>query len=299
MLAHRPYDGSSKPFTIGLRPLDPARWIEPDDRLEADLAEKRALFANAYADVFAARADTGESQREIRDALATFLTRRHPDLYRRDGDAIHLASAQRQVAFADDTPALAHAATLVQDDLAIMRRGRDGWRLAAAAICFPSTWLLREKFDRTLAEIHAPTPGFAGEMERRVTRIFDNLRANSPLERFNWSIYDTDRLHHPLPRAVPPASTHRNVDPLSAAFIRVERQTLTRMPRSGDILFTIRVLIDPLAAFRVHPHGGALAMSMREQLLAMTPEQLAYKGIGESRDRLAGELADLAMVATT
>ena len=30
---HTPYDGSVKPFTIGLRPLDPAEWIEVDDRL--------------------------------------------------------------------------------------------------------------------------------------------------------------------------------------------------------------------------------------------------------------------------
>lgn len=284
MLAHRPYDGSSKPFTIGVRPLEPARWIEPDDRLESYLAEKRELFAHKCDDVLVARDDTHDSQREIRDALCEYLTRHYPHLYRRDGAAIHIAPGERTIAFDDATPALMQAASLVQDDLAIMRRESNDWRLAAAAICFPSTWILREKFDRTLAEIHAPVPGFAGDMERRVTRIFDNLRIGSPVERFNWSIYDTDALHHPLP------SANASGEP----FIRIERQTLRKMPRSGDILFTIRVLVDPLAAFRTHPDGARLAASLREQVLAMTPAQLAYKGMSGNRDRLAEELAALA-----
>ncbi len=29
---HTPYDGSATPFTIGLKPIDPARWLEPDAR---------------------------------------------------------------------------------------------------------------------------------------------------------------------------------------------------------------------------------------------------------------------------
>jgi len=282
MLAHRPYDGSSKPFTIGVRPLEPARWVEPDDQLDAYLSEKQTLFADSYGDVFAARADTADSQREIRDALADYLTRQYPQIYRRDGPRLHIV--RRTVTFDDETPPLLQAAGLVQDDLAIMRKDGDNWRLVAAAICFPSTWVLREKFDRSMAEIHAPVPGFAGDMERRVTRIFDNLRTGAPVERFNWSIYNNDTLHHPLP------STTTS----DASFIRVERQTLLKMPGSGDILFTIRVLIDPLAAFRAHPDGARLAQSLREQLLAMTEAQLAYKGMSESRDRLAAELADLA-----
>ena len=41
-----------------------------------------------------------------------------------------------------------------------MRRGEDGWRLAAGSLCFPSSWSLDEKFGRPLQEIHAPVPGF-------------------------------------------------------------------------------------------------------------------------------------------
>lgn len=286
MLAHTPYDGSSKPFTIGLRPLDPARWIEPDADLARFLAEKQRLFADQRDAVFAARADTQASQREIRDALADYLTQTYSDLYVRDGNGILIVPLRQRLAFDDILPPLMQAALLVQDDLALMRRFDNGWRLAAAAICFPSTWNLREKFDRTLADIHAPVPGFPGEMEKRVTRIFDNLRAGAPVERFNWSIYDNDVLHHPLPAPrLSPAT--------EPSFVRVERQTLRRMA-SGDILFTIRILIDPIAAFRDHPEGQTLAAALRDQLLALTPDQLAYKNMTESRDRIAHSLATIA-----
>ncbi|MBN9080027.1 MAG: hypothetical protein BGP04_04790 [Rhizobiales bacterium 62-17] len=282
MLAHTPYDGSSKPFTIGLRPLDPARWIEPDAGLAQFLTEKRRLFTEQPNAVFAAREDTLDSQREVRDALADYLTQIYPDLYVRDGNGITIMPLRQRVAFDDPLPPLMQAARLVQDDLALMRRFDDGWRLAAAAICFPSTWLLQEKFDRTLADIHAPVPGFPGEMEKRVTRIFDNLRADAPVERFNWSIYDNDVLYHPHPAPRAPAA--------EPSFIRVERQTLRRMA-SGDILFTIRILIDPIAAFRDHPDGQTLARALRDQLLALTSDQLAYKNMTESRDRIAHSLA--------
>lgn len=286
MLAHTPYDGSSKPFTIGLRPLDPTRWIEPDDQLAPFLAEKHRLFADQRTDVFAARDDTSASQSEIRDTLANYLTQTYPDLYATDGAGVTITPLQRHVAFDDQFPPLMQAALLVQDDLALMRRFDDGWRLAAAAICFPSTWSLREKFDRTLADIHAPVPGFPGEMEKRVTRIFDNLRAGAPVERFNWSIYGSNALHHPHPSPRTPASA-------DTSFIRVERQTLRRMP-CGDILFTIRILLDPIAALRGHPDGARLAAALRDQLLALTPEQLAYKSMTESRDRIAHSLATFA-----
>jgi hypothetical protein len=40
------------------------------------------------------------------------------------------------------------AALLVQEDLILMRKGEDGWRLAAGSLCFPSSWTLTEKFGR-------------------------------------------------------------------------------------------------------------------------------------------------------
>jgi hypothetical protein len=77
-------------------------------------------------------------------------------------------------------------------------------------------------------------------------------------------------------------------------FLRIEYQTLRRLERSGDILFTIRIHADPLAAISRHPDRAALCEKLAAALESLEPAQLAYKGMAESRDRLAAEIRAMA-----
>jgi hypothetical protein len=286
--AHTPYDGAKTPFTIGLAPLDPARWIEPDDRLDAYLAEKERLFAGARGTVFAEEPDTRASQAEVLDAILDHVLARLPDIYRRTDGGV--SAGGRTVTVSDGEPPLLTAARLVPEDLVLMRRGPTGWRIAAAALCFPSSWSLAEKFGQDLDAIHTHVPGYPA-MAARMNRIFDNLRVDIPVERLNWSIYPDAGLHHPEPKQLARDWFDR---PGTEAFVRVERQTLRRMPGSADILFTIKVLVDPVSGFARHPDGARLAAGLRDQLLALDPDQLAYKALTGHRDGLAARLAALA-----
>src|SRR4051794_11701829 len=158
---HTPYDGSSRLFQIGLKPLALADWIDVDERLPAYLGEKDRLFAERPDEVFAAEPGTEAAQREVLELLAAHLPARFPEIYRRVGEAISVAP-DRLVPLAGNEPPLLTAARLVEDDLVLMRRGETGWRLAAASLSFPSSWSLREKFGRTIHEVHGPVPGFGG-----------------------------------------------------------------------------------------------------------------------------------------
>ncbi|HUG61574.1 MAG TPA: heme-dependent oxidative N-demethylase subunit alpha family protein, partial [Methylomirabilota bacterium] len=122
-LAHTPYDGSKKPFTIGLARLDPAEWLEPDERLEYYLARKDALFEDARDTVFAAEEGTEAAGREVLEAIATHLLERYGDTYRRTATGMAIGSGDRHVALGGGDPSLLTAARLVQEDLVLMRRG--------------------------------------------------------------------------------------------------------------------------------------------------------------------------------
>ncbi len=280
---HTPFDGSSKPFTIGLKPLDPADWIEVDDQLRAYLDEKDRVSQEAPGRVFAAEPESLDAQREVLDLLAAHLPARFPDIYHPTGMAIDIVPAFRRVDLLSPLPPLLTAASLVQEDLVIMARGDTGWRLSAASLCFPSSWHLQEKFGRPLHEVHAPVPAF-GEGTRHagmIERIFDNLRPDQPVIRWNWSIHDDDALFHP------PAG--RPYDFGRGAFLRLERQTLRKLPRTGAILFTIRIHLTPLEVLAGHP--PELAARLSAQLAAMDAAQLAYKGLTAQRDHLLERLA--------
>lgn len=290
--AHTPYDGSRQPFSVGLAPLDLKDWIEPDRHFEAHLAEKERLFAKAAAPVFLAEPDTLAAQGEVLALLLEHLPRHFPDRYAVADGAVRLAETGRRFEIADFTDApLLLAARLVQEDLVIMRKGGDGYRLAAAALAFPSSWSLAEKFGRSMSEIHEAVPDFnGGRMGAVVARIFDNLAVERPVWRLNWSLYSDAELHHPMPKQLDLRVTDTS---LNSLHVRVERQTLRRLPESGDILFTIRIHHDPVAALVRHPDGARLALGLRRQLLELTPAQLDYKALAPVRELVADRLLRL------
>ena len=247
MLTHTPYDGSAKPFTIGLKPLDLARWLEVDRHRDAYLAEKRRLYAEIPGKVLVAEDGTEAAQQEVLELISSHVRRHFPAL-------------ETDVSTAG--PPLRAASLLVQEDLVLMRRGEDGWRLAAGSLCFPSSWSLEEKFGRPLQDIHTPVPGFGRGTRTAdvIHRIFDNLAVELPVERLNWSLQAGADLYQPL-------SNVARIDRAQAAvafpgmtanaFIRVERQT-PQLPVSGDILFTIRIHLDLMQVLEGHPERATL-----------------------------------------
>lgn len=301
VVTHTPYDGTSKPFAIGLKQAEPRDWIEPDGHLEAYLAEKDRLYAELPDKVFVAEPQTRAAQQEVLDLLVAHLTERFPETYRLEGGRCLVAGTDRAIDIANpgDNPLIA-ASKLVQEDLILMRQGEDGWRLAAGSLCFPSSWKLTEKFGLPIHHIHGPVPGFGPgtRMAELIARMFDKLAVL--VERFNWSIQANGDLYHPLSdrqRIVRSAKTHStfaDADAAGRAFIRVERQTLRKLPVSGDILFTIRIYLDPLAVLARHDDRARLAASFTDQLMSLDRDQLDYKGLAADRDRLVGFLNGMA-----
>ena len=298
-MTHTPYDGSSKPFTIGLKPLDINDWIEVDSHLPTYLDEKERLLATVRDKILASEQGTEASQREILDALVVHLLAMFPDTYRLNGHTMEIIPAKRRVNLDNpNLPILHIAASLVQEDLVLMRKGDAGWRLAAASLCFPSAWNLHEKFGKPMHEIHKPVPGF-GEGTRNaelIARMFDKLQPSQPVIRWNWSLYGDATLYHPV-------SDHgmkrRFGDKGDQIVLRLERQTLRKMPISGDLLFTIRIHNDPLTMLETHPDGAELAKSIAAQVAAFSHPEVTYKGIEDEREALLERLNRIAGLPPT
>lgn len=272
---HAPWAGRHPPFTIAMSPLPEADWLEVDERRDADLAQKVAILA-AEPDAFMAEPGTEDAQAEAAALVAQHL-------------AVRGLGEGRAADAPPDAPPLMRAALMVQDDLVLMRRGPDGWRLAAASLSFPSSWSLTEKFGRPMDALHEDVPGWGGPMGTRVARIFDALKPGPPVWRLNWSLQFGGGLRMARSKhSAPPAE-----GPMDALLLRVERQTLRKLG-GGDILFTIKVLLDPVAALERHPDGPRLAAALSERLAALTPDQLAYKGLLRTRDAIRARLDAIA-----
>ena len=292
---HTPYDGSSKPFTVGLRPLSLDEWIETDERMPEYLSEKDRLLSHQRGDLFMAEEDTVEAQREVLELLLSNLAERQPDSYRHaEGRITILATGTSYLVDDFSHCPLELASRLVQEDFVIMRPGEAGHRIVAACVCFPSEWSLREKFGKALADVHVPVPGLGRGTRNAdmIERIFGNLRADRPVERYNWFLLRNPALF--LPELEYTKGGLFDADGTPKIWLRVERQTLRRLPASGDILFTIRICIDPFERLRSHADAASLAVSMRKQIDDLAPDELAYKGLTADYDAVMAELDRIA-----
>jgi hypothetical protein len=270
-------------LAMGIKTLEPAEWIEVDDRFAAQLAERRRLLDQRRADVLAGLPESAPGQRELLQLLLDHLPERFPEHYRRSGGRIENRTTGEsfEIAAWEDAP-LELAGRLVQEDLCLMQRGEAGYRLVAAALCFPAHWRLSDKLGRLLDAIHGPVPGFGARLAPTVDRFFASIQVARPVWRVNWSLVDQPTLflppeHRGHPR---PISTERAGAEL---WLRVERQTLRRLPGSGAVAFGIHTYVDPLEdAIRSPAAARALGARIRE----MPDDMARYKSILPIREPL-------------
>ena len=173
---------------------------------------------------------------------------------------------------------------VVEDLILLSGDAGAGFPVIAGQLCFPNDWSLPDKLGRPVLGVHAPVPGFAPAAGDATLRLLERLRSERPVWRANWAIRATDSLDL-SPRAGRVSVEH--VDAGNAGetlVVRVERQTLSRLPESGAILFTIHTRSRPLAGVASEPER---ARRLLDAIRSMPPEMAGYKGIAPVQNALA------------
>ncbi|MCX6955046.1 MAG: DUF3445 domain-containing protein [Verrucomicrobia bacterium] len=171
-------------------------------------------------------------------------------------------------------------AALEPDFLLLSRDGEGAFRLRGGALCFPTGWALEEKLGHTLDFIHGVVPGLNTALASPIQQFLSRLRPGIAFLRDNWGLAASDELNlHPargLPPPAPPAAPDR-------LWLRVEHQALVALPRSGGVVFGIRIALHRLDTVRRDP---AAAAGLRRALVSMPPEMAAYKRL----DRIGNQV---------
>jgi hypothetical protein len=266
-------------LSMGLRALEPGQWLWLDRHHAAETAERRRLLALQRDEVLAMPPGTEAACHELLAMVRNELATHH------GGDAAdHEGTAEP----------LAVLGGLVQEDFCLlMRADRGEYVLRAGVLCFPLHWRLHDKLNLPLRAIHAPVPGFADKLGDAADRFLASLRVERPVWRANWTFTEKPALHQPGRRDADPLLDSANAG--QRLWLRIERQTLRRLPVSRAVVFGIRSLVRPLAEVAAEPGvAAALAARLRE----MEPGMAGYKGIPPMRapllawlDRVAGDAA--------
>ena len=280
---------SPGPFrmAMGLTACEPDAVVEIDERYPAEMAERRDLLEHRRAAVFAAQPGSDAARAETLETIAAILPRRHPAWFERRGAVLH--NRLTGEAWNLDAPAhdpLEVAGRLVQEDLCLIDTVGAAPVLSAAVLCAPSRWSLAEKIGRPLAAVHGAVPLYAERLSTPVDRFMGALRPGKAAERLNWSVIDDGALFQV-------GGKHRTqvearVTPDNAPdtlFLRTERQTFLRLPRSLAVVFLIHVHSYPLSRVLAVP-GAARDLAAAVRAL---PDSLGqYKSIPTIRAALLG-----------
>ena len=266
-----PFAGGGFRLSMGLMPLAEAQWLEFDGDVAAQLSEKRELLASRHGDVFAALPECAAAARELLDLMARHLPLHHPRLFARD-DAV-LTNRVTGEAWHVERPALHPldlCGRLAQEDFCLLRERV----LVGATLCAPARWRLADKIGRPLAAIHAPVAGYDAALARPVDRFFEHLQPGRIVWRLNWSIGDSPARFQPV--RPPPGAPVTAASAGERLWLRVERQTLRKLPASAAVVFTIRTHITRLDRAIATP---AQAADLASALRAMPPDMRRYKQI--------------------
>tara|TARA_R110002012_G_scaffold295307_1_gene491770 strand:- start:427 stop:1344 length:918 start_codon:yes stop_codon:yes gene_type:complete len=289
---YAPYASGRFQMAMGLVALDLKDWIDVDHNRAAELCEKERLLTVQHEAVFGDLPDSAAAQREVLMLLLDNLERCHPGLVSCDEGTVTVAETGKTYRLADFADhALDLAGRLVQEDLCLMTPGEEGYVLHAASLCFPGRWVLAEKLGRPMMGIHEPVSGYAEKLGKPVDRFFTHLKADKPVARLNWSVMDDPALFQTSGHSM--TEEKSEITPENAGeclWLRVERQTLRRLPQSGDILFTIRTFVDPLSALESRPD---LAAGLRGAIADMPEGMQRYKSLVPFRAALDAYLGAL------
>ncbi|MBD2754086.1 heme-dependent oxidative N-demethylase family protein [Spirosoma validum] len=248
---------------MGTAPLSESdRLVEVDAQYSPEITLKRQLLTELPDYYFQTLPDYETAQWDVVDIILHNLARFGPDQFtlQKNGDRWHwenhLLNEAITFTFGDATTLpyapLDWVGRQVQEDLIVLA-GNDA-TLVAGQLCFANDWCLDEKIGLPFGQIHAPIMPIVEPMMQAAQKLMERLPIGRPVWRANWSVKISDQLdmtsrhttflQQRLADRLPTLTPDTIGDQL---YIRVERQTLTRLPRSGAILFGIHTYQNRLA----------------------------------------------------
>ncbi len=296
-LSQLPLENGSFRHSMNLNKISENDWFEINDPNDwaFQLKEKRKLLSNLHDEIFLAEPSALKASKEVLSLVLEHLPKVHPNYYLRKGDHIILKTHSKfkeEQWSVDSSKNNIHpldlSARLIQEDLVILlsdknklRNDKGLWHIRAGSVAFPSRWNLREKIGKPMDAIHLPVPFYKDQIQEAVNRFFDKMPVKQIYDRRNWSLYDNFELRNDGNEYNKELKNMIPINPDNSGerlCLRVERQTLRKLPISGGILFTIRIHLKQLKEIvRSKKYSNKLIKA----LSSLPPEIIEYKKMGK------------------
>jgi hypothetical protein len=173
-----------------------------------------------------------------------------------------------------------YMALQAQGDFVLLDQRDETLYADAGFVTSQADWSLAFDVGMSWKEWHGPVPRVSelGVLDRALKYLL-NLQLGSPVCRLNWTMtinprLDTSPENYPLWGGDRNTVTEANAGDL--VHLRVELQTLYRLPRSNGIMFGVRCYLISLKEIATYPRW---AKRLHRVLRTLHPDLMEYKGI--------------------
>ncbi|KAF9001931.1 hypothetical protein BDQ17DRAFT_1243749 [Cyathus striatus] len=277
----RPY----RPFrwgyyqTMALSAMEPDWWIELESTYRERLAQRKELFTQHGKAVVDLLPGSEGACRELMNMVVHFLCIRYPNEFQLNETKMifynRILDTSTNVRNVEPLSFLLE--TIPEDFLITQLNQKTGlYHLTAGVSCSAVGWNMSSKIGRPLHQIHGPVPFYEEKLRNSMDRYFAKMPCNKPIQRGSWGL----EIGQPL--YLQPDDEHfaiRETQPenlkLDDIYLRVDWQTLRRLPKSQAIVFNFKALFTPVTSFRHEPYIPRLLL----KVLREGPKKIKdYKG---------------------
>lgn len=297
---YRPFKAGKYHLTMGLQKCDASDWILLENTYKRRTAYRRKQLKEhpEIACLVQEGPEVDAAVHEYYEYMWYYLSERYPKYFTKetvDGvewchnslwDEKYPMSAQKclDLGLAKGSRDLAMICSSThEEDFLLMTLDETHdppmYRMRAVSSCFPAGFNPADKIGLTLRNIHGPVPGYKQRLDLSMNKFFAKFQAGNFVQRQNWGIQCDDALFDyenyagfDAEKDNEPYEAHE-VD-FNEWALRVERQVLTRLPKTGAMCFVIRCYTTPVSVIREEPRAPDLIDAIDQ----LPIEDKVYKG---------------------
>lgn len=249
--------------------MEPDWWLEVVSTYAAAIKERQELFREHGSKVLDYLPGSELACKELMETCLQFYCARYPTLFSlsEDNKIFHNKVLNTSTIIKRFHPLHILLNNVPEDFGIVLRNEEDGmYYFRAGLICSSLGWNVGTKIGMQLKEIHARIPDYKEKMSFSMDRYFSKIPANAPIQRGSWG------LEVGTPLFMPPGHPHealrevQNPDlKIEECNLRVDWQTLRRLPLSAGVVFNFKALFTPVTEFRDEPYIPALLLKILQE----------------------------------
>lgn len=274
-------------ITMALQNSPPSELIVMDCNYKDHILDRRQLMKQHPSIVVGAIPQGKAAVQELYTYLMSdYLPKRYPTMFSLSDDGKTFRNQVMETSFPtlppdDPIEALRTLGETIEDDVFLLHETDKGHRSVAYVCCYCSGFDPSKKLDKLLDEIHAPVPSY-DKIGPSMERFFSRVKVGKNAKRVNWSVVDSPILfnckgNHVHGDDIESVIEDEDID-ISQARIRVELQTVSRLPETGALAFSFKTHLYTLEEIKAEGLGDQLADAIDGLGQGNAPGMWTYKG---------------------